>query len=41
MNTNQFMAKGDSRKELEQNLSELFPGKRFEVTPENLKQVGF
>jgi hypothetical protein len=41
MKTNQFMAKGDSRNELEQKLGEMFPGKRFAVTPENLKEVGF
>jgi len=41
MNTNTFMAQGASRKELEQKLGEMFPGKRFAVTPENLKEVGF
>jgi hypothetical protein len=37
----QFIAQGKNRAELEEKLAELFPGKRFGVTPENLSEIGF
>ena len=37
----QFIAQAKDRNELEQKLAELFPGKRFGVTPENLSEIGF
>ena len=36
-----FIAQANSREELENKLRELFPGKRFGCSPENLKQCGF
>ena len=36
-----FIAQANSREELENKLKELFPGKRFGCSPENLKQCGF
>lgn len=40
METNTFMAQGVDRKDLEHKLGKMFPGKRFEVDPENLRKVG-
>ena len=37
----QFIAQGKDRAELEKKLAELFPGKRFGVTPKNLSEIGF
>jgi hypothetical protein len=37
----QFIAQAKDRAELEKKLAELFPGKRFGVTPENLIEIGF
>jgi hypothetical protein len=37
----QFIAQGNNRAELEKKLAELFPGKRFGVTPQNLNEIGF
>ena len=39
--TNRFMTQANSRDELEKKLSEMHPGKRFAVSPEDLKEVGF
>jgi len=36
-----FITQANSREELERKLRELFPGKRFGCSPENLKQCGF
>lgn len=38
---NTFMAQGNNRKELEDNLDKRYPGKKFAATPDNLKEVGF
>jgi hypothetical protein len=38
---NSFMAQGNTRKELEENLSKRFPEKKFMASPANLKEVGF
>jgi hypothetical protein len=37
----QFIAQAKNRAELEKKLAELFPGKRFGVTPQNLNEIGF
>ena len=37
----QFITQATDRAELEKKLTELFPGKRFGVTPENLIEIGF
>lgn len=37
----QFITQAKDRAELEQKLTELFPGKRFGVTPQNLSEIGF
>lgn len=37
----QFITQAKDRAELEQKLAELFPGKRFGVTPQNLIEIGF
>ena len=39
METNEFMAQGETRKQLEQNLSKRFPDTKFAATAENLKEV--
>jgi hypothetical protein len=39
--SSQFITQANDRKELEKKLSELFPGKRFGVTPKNLIEIGF
>lgn len=39
--TNKFIAQANTREELEDKLAEMYPGKRFGVSPENLKEVGF
>jgi hypothetical protein len=36
-----FIAQANSKEELEDKLRELFPGKRFGASPENLKEIGF
>ena len=36
----QFMAQGTNRKELEDVLSQRFPGKKFAATPEELEKAG-
>jgi hypothetical protein len=36
-----FLALAPTREELEDKLRELFPGKRFGATADNLKEVGF
>lgn len=38
---NTFMAQGKSVKELETNLANRYPGKKFGATNDNLKEVGF
>lgn len=38
---NEFMAQGDSRKELEENLRKRYPGRTFAAEEDNLKEVGF
>lgn len=37
----QFITQANTREELELKLSELFPGKKFGVTPKNLIDIGF
>lgn len=39
--TDEFMAQGMNRKELEDSLAKKFPEKNFAATPANLKEVGF
>jgi hypothetical protein len=39
--TDKFLAQGKTRDELEDNLTEMFPGKKFGATNENLREVGF
>lgn len=39
--TDEFMAQGIDRKELEDALAKKFPEKTFMATPANLKEVGF
>jgi hypothetical protein len=39
--SSQFIAQAPNRAELEKKLAELFPGKRFGVTPQNLIEIGF
>lgn len=36
-----YMAQGETRKQLEENLSKRFPGKLFAAEEENLQEVGF
>jgi Tfp pilus assembly protein PilN len=39
--SSQFITQARDRAELEKKLAELFPGKRFGVTPQNLIEIGF
>ena len=39
--TSQFITQATDRKELEKKLAELFPGKTFGVSPQNLIEIGF
>jgi hypothetical protein len=39
--SSQFITQAKDRAELEKKLAELFPGKRFGVTPQNLIEIGF
>lgn len=39
--TNKFLAQGSSKKELEDTLHSMFPGKRFGAKEQNLIEVGF
>jgi hypothetical protein len=39
--SSQFIAQGKDRAELEKKLAELFPGKRFGASPQNLIEIGF
>ena len=39
--TSQFITQAKDRKELEKKLAELFPGKTFGVSPQNLIEIGF
>ena len=39
--SSQFIVQANNRAELEKKLAELFPGKRFGVTPKNLIEIGF
>ena len=39
--SSQFIAQALNREELELKLAELFPGKKFGVTPKNLIEIGF
>jgi hypothetical protein len=39
--TSQFIAQAKDRKELEKKLAELYPGKTFGVSPQNLIEIGF
>jgi hypothetical protein len=39
METNEFMAQGKTRQQLEQNLKDRFPDTKFAATAENLKEV--
>ena len=39
--SSQFITQAKDRAELENKLAELFPGKTFGVTPENLIEIGF
>jgi len=38
---NSFMAQANDHEELEKKLREMFPGKRFAATQENLREVGY
>lgn len=40
MKDNSFMAQGNNIEELEEELSQKYPGKRFAASPENLKEMG-
>jgi hypothetical protein len=39
--SSQFITQASDRKELEKKLAELYPGKTFGVTPQNLIEIGF
>ena len=39
METNEFMAQGSTRQQLEKNLSDRFPDTKFAASAENLKEV--
>jgi hypothetical protein len=39
--TNKFITQATNRTDLETKLAEIYPGKRFGVTPENLEEIGF
>ena len=39
--SSQFITQAPNREELEKKLAELFPGKTFGVTPQNLIEIGF
>jgi hypothetical protein len=39
--TNTFLTQANSKKELEENLSKMFPGKRIFASQENMNEVGF
>jgi hypothetical protein len=39
--SSQFITQANDRKELEQKLAELYPGKTFGVSPKNLIEIGF
>jgi hypothetical protein len=39
--SSQFITQATDRKELENKLAELYPGKTFGVTPKNLIEIGF
>jgi hypothetical protein len=39
--SSQFITQATDRKELEKKLAELYPGKTFGVTPQNLIEIGF
>jgi hypothetical protein len=39
--SSQFITQANDRKELENKLAELYPGKTFGVTPKNLIEIGF
>jgi hypothetical protein len=41
MDDKSYLASGQTKKELEENLATRFPGKVFAATKENLKEVGF
>ena len=36
-----FMAQGNTRKNLEENLDKRYPGKKFAALPSNMKDIGF
>lgn len=39
--TNKFLTQADTKEALEKNLLELFPGKRFAMSEENMREIGF
>lgn len=39
--TNQFLTQANTRSELERNLVSKFPGKKFSVSQDNMREVGF
>jgi hypothetical protein len=39
--SSQFITQAKNREELEKKLAELYPGKTFGVTPQNLIEIGF
>lgn len=41
VNDKKFMAQGETRKQLETNLEQRYPGKKFAASPDNLREVGF
>lgn len=41
LNTNEFMAQGTTRNQVEMALAKRYPGKHFAATPSNLREIGF
>lgn len=41
LETNEFMAQGTTRNQVEQALAKRYPGKHFAATPTNLRETGF
>jgi hypothetical protein len=41
LQTNEFMAQGTTRNQVEMALAKRYPGKHFAATPTNLREIGF
>ena len=41
LETNEFMAQGKTRNQVEMALAKRYPGKTFAATPTNLREIGF